>query len=122
MLLTQEPTFFTFMVVTQEPTIQKMPVVTHIFHTLETFIVKKTSSIKSKFRCQKFLRRSIHGWMRTCNKFSWEYVETRKCHIYIHFIFHYSSHFIIPLTFYHTISIHICGFHFIISTLFILVL
>ena len=50
------------------------------------------------------------------------FVETRKCHIFIHFIFRYSSHFIIPLTFYHTISIHICGFHLIISTLFILVL
>ena len=50
---------------------KEMPVVTHVFHTLETFIVKKKSSIKAKFRCQKFLRRSIHGCMRTCNKFSW---------------------------------------------------
>ena len=50
---------------------KEMSVVTHVFHTLETFIVKKTSSIKAKFRCQKFLRRSIHGCMRTCKKFSW---------------------------------------------------
>ena len=46
-------------------------------------------------------------------------VGTHKCQFFIHFIFFYSSHFIIPLTFYHTISIHICGFHLIISTLFI---
>ena len=46
-------------------------------------------------------------------------VGTQKCHFFIHFIFHYFSHFIVPLTFYHTISIHICGFHLIISTLFI---
>ena len=50
---------------------KEMLVGTHVFHTLETFIVKKTSSIEAKFRCQKFLRRSIHGCMRTCNKFSW---------------------------------------------------
>ena len=49
-------------------------------------------------------------------------VGTQKCPFFIHFIFRYSSHFIVPLTFYHTISIHICGFHLIISTLFILVL
>ena len=30
------------------------------------------------------------------------FVETRKCHIFIHFTFRYSSHFITPLTFHHT--------------------
>ena len=107
MLLTQEPTFFTFMVVTQEPTIRKMSAVTHAFHIMKwmlltqepTFFIfmvvtqeptirkcqlllmyftpwkysllKRYHHSKPKFRCQKFLRRSIHSCMRTCNKFSW---------------------------------------------------
>ena len=49
-------------------------------------------------------------------------VGMQKCPFFIHFIFLYSSHFIVPLTFYHTISIHICGFHLIISTYLFLVL
>ena len=53
MLLTQEPTFFIFMVVTQEPTIGKcqlllMSCYSFLPHILETFIIKKTSSIKAK--------------------------------------------------------------------------
>ena len=97
---------------------KEMPVVTHVFHTPEICIVRKTSS-KPKCRCQKFLRRAIHGCMRTCNKFRWGVCWDAEMSIFIHFIFPYSSHFIVPLTFYHTISIYICGFHLIISTLFI---
>ena len=39
MLLTQEPTFFTFMVVTQEPTIRKMSAVTHAFHIMKWMLL-----------------------------------------------------------------------------------
>ena len=50
---------------------KEMSVVTHVFHTFETFIVKKVIIIQAKFRCQNFLRRSIHGCMRTCNNICW---------------------------------------------------
>ena len=86
MLLTQEPTSFVFMVVTQEPTIRKfhMPLhkfhmLLHIFHMLlllyripwKHFLLKEHHQSKLQFECQKFLRRSMHGCMRTCNKLSW---------------------------------------------------
>ena len=48
MLLTQEPTFFIFMVVTQEPTIGKCQLLLMSYYILETFIIKKASSIKAK--------------------------------------------------------------------------
>ena len=57
---------------------------------------------------------SMHGCMRTCNKFSWGDVGPQKCHISIHLSLHYSLHFIIPLTFHHTIFINTFGFHIII--------
>ena len=39
MLLTQEPTFFTFIVVTKEPTIRKMLGVTHAFHIMKWMLL-----------------------------------------------------------------------------------
>jgi hypothetical protein len=103
MLLTQEPTFFVFMVVTQEPTIRKfhpcihgchtktnhnkishvvthvLDVFTHVFYMLlllyfrswKYSLLKGHHQSKSKFERQNFLRRSMHGCMRTCNKFNW---------------------------------------------------
>ena len=69
-MLTQEPTFFIFMVVTQESTIRKFQLLLMYFTPRKYSLLKRHHQSKPKFRCQKFLRRSIHGCMRTCNKFS----------------------------------------------------
>ena len=103
-----------FMVVTQEPTIENASCYSCLPHILETFIIKKTSSIKDKVQMPKVLQ--IHAWLHE----DMQHLElggdvrTQKCPFFIHFISRYSSHFIAPLTFYHTISIHICGFYIII--------
>ena len=44
----------------------------------------------------------------------WDIVGPQKCHIFILFSFHHSSHFIVPLTFHYIIFINILGFHLII--------
>ena len=119
MLLTQEPTFFIFMDVTQEPTRRKCQLLLMYFTPWKHSLLKRhhqskpSSDAKSSWEYPYTV-----AWGHATSSVG-EYVETRKCHIFIHFIFLYSSHFIAPLTFYHTISIHICGFHLIISTLFI---
>jgi hypothetical protein len=46
---------------------KKMSVVTHVNPILESINYHYS---KPKFRCQRFLRRSMHGCMRTCNKLS----------------------------------------------------
>ena len=79
MLLTQEPTSFVFMVVTQEPAIRKSHMLLHIFYMLlllyftywKYSLLKGHHQSKPYFKCQKFLRKSMHGCMRTCNKLSW---------------------------------------------------
>ena len=86
MVVTQEPTSFVFMVVTQEPTIRKfhmllhvLHVVTHVFYMLlllyvkswKYSLLKRHHQSKPEFKCQKFLRRFMHGCIRTCNKLSW---------------------------------------------------
>jgi hypothetical protein len=94
-------------------------IVTHVFYILLLLYFKswKYSLLKGhhqsnpKSRCQKFFRISMHGCMRTCNKFSWGDVRTQKCCIFIHLCLHYSLHFIVPLTFHHTIFINTFGFH-----------
>jgi hypothetical protein len=74
---------FVFMVVTQEPTIRKfhmllhifshvvthvfvvthvLHVATHVFQILEIFLIKKTSSIKTKVQMPKVLQ-NIHAWL-----------------------------------------------------------
>ena len=82
---------------------KKMLVVTHVFHTLETFIVKKTSSIKSQVQMPRI---SMHGFMRTCNKFSWGVCWDSKMS-YFHPL--YLSPF---LTFHHPINLSL--YHFLI--------
>jgi hypothetical protein len=47
---------------------KKMPVVTHVNPILENIHYHHS---KPTIRCQNFLRRSMHGFMRTCNKLSW---------------------------------------------------
>jgi hypothetical protein len=41
-------------------------------------------------------------------------VRNQKCCIFIHLSLHYSLHFIVPLTFHHTIFINTFGFHIVI--------
>ena len=97
----------------------EMPVVTHVFHTLETFIVKKTSSIKSKVQMPKVLEKiytRLHEDMQQVQLGSM--LRLRNV------IFLYSLPFLF-LTFHHPIVpfpyIYL-GFTLLFSTLFILVL
>ena len=60
MLLTQEPTFFIFMVVTQEPTIRKCQLSLMYLTSWKHSIIEKTSSIKVKNRIPKVLKK-IHA-------------------------------------------------------------
>ena len=53
MLLTQEPTFYIFMVVTQEPTIRKTAA-THAFQIMERFIVTYHHHVNPQLQIQKF--------------------------------------------------------------------
>ena len=54
-------------------------VVTHVFYMLLLLDVKswkysllqRHHQSKPQFKCQNFLRRCMHGCMRTCNKLSW---------------------------------------------------
>ena len=56
MLLTQEPTFLSIHGCHTRTNHKKISVVTHVSHTLETFIVKKTLSIKSIVQMPKVLK------------------------------------------------------------------
>ena len=53
MLLTQEPTFVTLMVITQEPTIRKISS-THAFQILEWFIVTYHHHVKPSYKAKSF--------------------------------------------------------------------
>ena len=94
---------------------KEMPIVTPSKHSL----LKRHHQSKPSSNAKSFWEDPYTvAWGHATSSVG-EYVGTQKCHFFIHFIFYYSSHFIVPLTFYHTISIHICGSHLIISTLFI---
>ena len=68
-------------------------------------LLKRHHQSKPKFRCQKFLRRSIHGCMRTCNKFSWGVCWDSE-------MSHFSPLYVLLfLTFHHPINISSYHFH-----------
>ena len=88
---------------------KKMKVVTHALHiSWKHSLLKKTSSCKTKVQMPK---RSMHGCMRTCNKFSWGGCWASEMSYFIHLSLHYSLHFIIPLTFHYITFINTFGFH-----------
>ena len=113
MLLTQEPTFFVFMVVTQEPTIRKCKLLLNVSHISWKHL--RHHYVKPKFNMPNVLKRypCMVAWGHATSSVG-EDVGTQKCHIFIHLFLHYSLHFIIPLTFYHIIFINTFGFHLLI--------
>ena len=62
MFLTQEPTFFVFMVVTQEPTIRNVSCYSCLSHILETFIIKRHHHVEPKFKMPNVLKET-HAWL-----------------------------------------------------------
>ena len=99
---------------------RKMPAVnswavTHVSHiSWKHSSLKRHHQSKPKFRCQ--------GSSEDPCMVAWGHATPwvgERCWVSKISLFHplylpYSLHFIVPLTFYHTISIHICGFYIII--------